>query len=39
MTEPENANSDDYAHGLVAAYAIVYFGLAVCDMTGLMAGN
>ncbi|KAJ5364163.1 P-loop containing nucleoside triphosphate hydrolase protein [Penicillium cataractarum] len=29
MTEPEHANSDNYARGLVAAYAIVYIGLAI----------
>lgn len=29
MTEPEHVNSDNYARGLVAAYAIVYIGLAV----------
>lgn len=29
MTEPEHVNSTNYAHGLIAAYAIVYFGIAV----------
>ncbi|KAJ5085777.1 P-loop containing nucleoside triphosphate hydrolase protein [Penicillium argentinense] len=29
MTEPEHVNSDNYARGLVGAYAIVYVGLAV----------
>lgn len=36
MTESEHVNSGNYARGLVGAYAIVYFGLAVCDMTGLI---
>jgi hypothetical protein len=30
MTEPEHVNSTNYARGLIAAYAIVYIGLAVC---------
>jgi hypothetical protein len=30
MTEPEHVNSKNYARGLVAAYAVVYIGLAVC---------
>jgi hypothetical protein len=30
MTEPEHINSTNYARGLVAAYALVYVGLAVC---------
>lgn len=30
MTEPEHVNSTNYARGLVAAYALVYIGLAVC---------
>lgn len=29
MTEPEHVNSDNYARGLVGAYVIVYFGIAV----------
>lgn len=29
MTEPEHVNSKNYARGLVAAYAIVYIGIAV----------
>ncbi|KAJ5217855.1 P-loop containing nucleoside triphosphate hydrolase protein [Penicillium citrinum] len=29
MNEPEHVNSDNYARGLVAAYGIVYVGLAV----------
>lgn len=29
MTEPEHVNSDNYARGLIAAYAIVYVGIAV----------
>ena len=29
MTEPEHVNSINYAYGLVAAYAIVYLGIAV----------
>lgn len=37
MTEPEHVNSDKYARGLVGAYTIVYFGLAVCEMTGFIA--
>ncbi|KAJ6119541.1 P-loop containing nucleoside triphosphate hydrolase protein [Penicillium sp. IBT 18751x] len=28
MTEPEHVNSDNYARGLIAAYAIVYVGIA-----------
>lgn len=39
MTESEHVNSDNYARGLVGAYAIVYFGLAVCDMTSLIMGK
>lgn len=31
MNEPEHVNSDNYARGLVAAYGIVYVGLAVCQ--------
>lgn len=30
MTEPDHVNSSNYAYGLVAAYGIVYVGLAVC---------
>lgn len=30
MTEPEHVNSSNYARGLVAAYGIVYVGIAVC---------
>ncbi|KAJ5361079.1 hypothetical protein N7541_001923 [Penicillium brevicompactum] len=29
MTEPEHVNSTNYARGLVAAYAIVYIGIAI----------
>ena len=29
MTEPEHVNSTNYAYGLIAAYAIVYLGIAV----------
>ncbi|KAJ5139829.1 P-loop containing nucleoside triphosphate hydrolase protein [Penicillium atrosanguineum] len=29
MTEPEHVNSDYYARGLIAAYAIVYVGIAI----------
>lgn len=30
MTEHEHVNSANYARGLVAAYGIVYVGIAVC---------
>lgn len=30
MTEPEHVNSSKYARSLVAAYGIVYVGIAVC---------
>ncbi|KAJ5408595.1 P-loop containing nucleoside triphosphate hydrolase protein [Penicillium cosmopolitanum] len=33
MGEPEHVNSDNYARGLVAAYGIVYVGLAVSFAT------
>ena len=33
MTEPEHVNSTNYARGLVAAYAIVYIGIAVCGLS------
>ena len=29
LKEPLSARTDDYAYGLVAAYAIVYLGLAI----------
>ncbi|KAJ5748330.1 uncharacterized protein N7511_010026 [Penicillium nucicola] len=29
MTEPEHVNSNNYAYGLIGAYAIVYIGIAV----------
>ncbi|KAJ5678957.1 P-loop containing nucleoside triphosphate hydrolase protein [Penicillium macrosclerotiorum] len=29
MTESEHVNSENYAHGLIAAYAIVYVGIAI----------
>lgn len=32
MSEPEHVNSTNYAYGLVAAYAIVYLGIAVCSI-------
>lgn len=35
MTEPEHINSTNYARGLVAAYALVYIGLAVCGAIDL----
>lgn len=30
MAEPEHVNSSNYAYGLIAAYALVYIGIAVC---------
>lgn len=33
VTEPEDVNSNNKAHGLIAAYAIVYLGLAVLDLS------
>jgi len=39
MNEPEHANSDNYARGLVAAYGIVYVGLAVCQQSLILLLN
>ncbi|CAG8925975.1 unnamed protein product [Penicillium salamii] len=35
MNEPEHVNSTNYARGLVAAYAIVYIGIAVCGLSSI----
>ncbi|CAG8415715.1 unnamed protein product [Penicillium salamii] len=35
MNEPEHDNSTNYARGLVAAYAIVYIGIAVCGLSSI----
>ena len=39
MNEPEHVNSDNYARGLVAAYGIVYVGLAVCQQSLILLLN
>jgi hypothetical protein len=35
MTEPEHVNSNNYAYGLIGAYAIVYIGIAVCNFLSM----